>query len=267
MDVSRYKGIHQFGRDYAFMLENDTHALGSVDRALAENMVRLCAETEDFLYIGYSPPLATYEKGARPILERFATDAGACRGTNKDRIGRITKFCRDLAERTPDELDTMLFGGTEEEIIARGSDWCMDVARVGCALCQVSGVPARLVWLFDLSQAYSGHAIIEAFIEGVWGAVDPLNGILYGHPDGRMATTWELMNDEQLVLQSWEDSSSFYADPRQFGGAAVCNYPISFAFSLDYTASPLSDYTRRILEMAAASWPGGLRWLQEDGSE
>ena len=68
MDVSRYQGIHQFGRDYAFMLENDTHALGCIDRVLAEKMVRLCAETMDFLYIGYSPALATYEKGSRPML-------------------------------------------------------------------------------------------------------------------------------------------------------------------------------------------------------
>ena len=108
MDVSRYQGIHQFGRNYAFMLENDPHALGSVDRVLAEKMVRLCAETVEFLYMRYSPPLATYEKGARTKLERFATDAGACHGTRKDRIGRIAKFCRDLGERAPDELDEML---------------------------------------------------------------------------------------------------------------------------------------------------------------
>ncbi len=92
MDVSHYQGIHQFGRDYAFMLENDTHDLGSVDRVLAENMVRLCAETVDFLHIGYSPALETYEKGSRPMLERFAVDAGACHGTRKDRIERIAKF-------------------------------------------------------------------------------------------------------------------------------------------------------------------------------
>ena len=65
MDVSRYQGIHQFGRNYAFMLESDTRALDSVDRVLAENMVRFCAETVEFLYIGYSPPLATYQKGSR----------------------------------------------------------------------------------------------------------------------------------------------------------------------------------------------------------
>ena len=34
MDVSRYQGIHQFGRNYAFMLESDTHSLDSVDRVL-----------------------------------------------------------------------------------------------------------------------------------------------------------------------------------------------------------------------------------------
>ena len=76
----------------------------------------------------------------------------------------------------------MRFGGTEEQIIARGSDWCTDVVRVACAMCQVAGVPARLVSLFNLSQAHSGHDIIEVFSEGVWGAADPLNGLVYRPP-------------------------------------------------------------------------------------
>ena len=50
-DVSAYRGIAQFGKAYQTMLENDAHAPGSVDRALAEEMVRLCPETAEYLYI------------------------------------------------------------------------------------------------------------------------------------------------------------------------------------------------------------------------
>ena len=163
--------------------------------------------------------------GSRPALEAYVAETGASEGSPVDRVSRIVDFCHGLGERAVDDLDGMRFGGTEEQIVARGSDWCTDVARVACAMCQIAVVPARLVSLFNLDQAYSGHQIIEAFIEGVWGAADPLNRIVYRHPDGRPATTWNLMNYDQLVRGNWRSQSSFYADPRQFGAAAIINYP------------------------------------------
>lgn len=128
----------------------------------------------------------------------------------------------------------------------------------------MAGAPARPVWLFNLGQAYSGQAIIEVFSEGVWAAVDPLNGVVYRHPVGTPAPTGELMSDERLVRSNWEGRSSFYADPRQFEAAAICNYTIRRASDFDYTVSPLNDYTRRVLEMANPGWPGGLRWLHAE---
>ena len=244
MDVSSYQGIGQFGRAYRILLENDTHAPGSVDRVLAETMVRLCADTAEYLYTRYSPTCTEYEKGSRPVLERYVATAGESQGSSANRVAGIVNFCQSLEEQADDDLDEMRFGGTEEQIITRGSDWCVDVARVACAMCQVAGVPARLVWLFNLRQAYSGHEIIEAFDGRVWGAVDPLNGVVYRHPNGKPATVWELMNHERLVRGSWEGRSSFYADPRQFEGAAVCNYPIWRASDFDYTVSGLNDYSR-----------------------
>ena len=47
----------------------------------------------------------------------------------------------------------------------------------------------------------------------------------------------------------------------------ACNYPIWKASDLDYTVSGLNDYSRRVLEMADAGWPGGLRWLHRDVGE
>ena len=63
MDISPYQGIDQFGKAYRITLENDPHASGSVDRVLAETMVRLCTETADYLYKGYSLTCTRYERG------------------------------------------------------------------------------------------------------------------------------------------------------------------------------------------------------------
>ena len=134
MDISRYQGIGQFGKAYGIMLENDTHALGSVDRVLAERTVRLCAETAEYLYTGYSPTSARYEKGSRPLLEGYVANSATFQGTSADRVARIVDFCQSLAERAADDLDGMKFGGTEEQIVVRGSDWCDDIARVACAM-------------------------------------------------------------------------------------------------------------------------------------
>ena len=162
-------------------------------------MVRICADTAGHLYSRHTSTSVAYEMGSRPVLEAYVAEAGASEGSPSDRVSRILDFCHGLGERAADDLDEMQFGGTEEQIVARGSDWCTDIARVACAMCQISDVPARLVSLFNLEQAYSGHQIIEAFIEGIWGAADPLNRIVYRHPDGLLATTWELMNGDRLV--------------------------------------------------------------------
>ena len=265
MDTSRYQGTGQFGKAYATMLQNDPHAPGSVDCVLAERMVRICADTAEYLYTRYSPTSTDYEKGSRPALEAYVTEAAALQGSPADRVSSIVDFCHRLSERAAADLDEMRFGGTEEQIVERGSDWCTDVARVACAMCQIADVPARLVSLFNLSQAYSGHQIIETLIEGVWGAADPLNRIVYRHAAGQPATTWDLMNDDRLVRGNWWNQSSFYADSRQFGASAVINYPIGQKSRFDYTVSSLDSYNRSILEMANAGWPGGLRWLHGEG--
>ncbi|MBI3973567.1 MAG: hypothetical protein HY332_20020 [Chloroflexi bacterium] len=49
VDLAPYTGIGQFGAVYRYMLAHDAHAPGSVDRVVAERMVRLCPETAEYL--------------------------------------------------------------------------------------------------------------------------------------------------------------------------------------------------------------------------
>jgi hypothetical protein len=262
VDLSRYQGTAQFGRAYEIMLENDAHAPGSVDRVLAQRMIRLCPETAFDLYEGYTPTEVHYQKGSRPELERFAEEATADCHSDEERIEALARFCSRLGGKVADDdLDAMRLGGTEEEIILRGSDWCTDVARVACVLCQVAGFAARIVMLLDTNQAYGGHDIIEARRKESWGAVDPLTEVIYRHPDGRPASTWELMNQPGLIDAHSRGPSTLYTTPGQFRAAAVCNY---FAWewkTYDYTVSGVNSYYRSILEMSIRGWPGGLRWL------
>ncbi len=266
VDISRYQGLAQFGPAYRVMLENDAHARGSVDRVLMENMVRLCTETADYLYSEYTPTETFYSKGARPQLEHYVEKILQTCDSDEKCVESIARFTGGLQGRACQDLDLLEIGGTEEEIIARGSDWCADVARVGCSLCQVAGFPARIVYLVDTEKAYSGHVSMEVFRTGVWGAVDPLTDVLHRHSGGSPASTWALVNDTQLVERHFRGESTPYTTPGQFRAAAISNYFLREQTAYDYTVSGINEYYRSILEMSEQGWPGGLRWLHgEDG--
>ncbi|MCY3763537.1 MAG: hypothetical protein OXH50_20010 [Gemmatimonadetes bacterium] len=267
MNLAALTGPKAFGGAYRIMLEYDAHAPGSVDRELVGSMVRLCDETASHLYRSYTNLSVGYEPGSRPELERFLAEAESSEGGPVDRVAAIAGLTLGLAEKRPaGRLPEMRFGGTEEQIIARGSDWCADVARVGCALYQVSGFPCRMVYLFNLDAAYSGHVIVEVHRSGKWGAVDTSSGVIYQEEDGVPASTLELMNDAHLVKRH-AGPDAWYTNPEQFTAAGIANYNVCDFELYDYEVTGLNDYTRAVLSMADRGWPGGLRWLHGEANE
>jgi hypothetical protein len=224
-------------------------------------MVKLCPETQPFLYNGFTPTEVTADPGLRPALHSVWKDVVKECHTDEEHVEAIAAFTAGLGEGYNwDDIDRIITGGTEEEIIARRSDWCTDVARSACLLAQCGGIPARLVYLVNLIDPYSGHSIIEACRDGYWGAVDTSTAILYRHPEGTPATTWDLMTDPRLV-EAQRGPRASYTSVNQFTGAAIVNDSINDCHRYKYTVSGINDYYRSILEMANKDWPGGLRWL------
>ncbi|MSU00381.1 hypothetical protein [Tissierella pigra] len=157
-NLSAYKGINQFGRAYAIMLENDIHGKNSVDRVIFENMIRLCDDTKEYLYGDYTKKEIEYILGSRADLESLVYKLISEVTSVEDKIIKIVSFCSRLYEIIEsDDLDDMIFGGTEEHIIKRGSNWCTDISRVACILYQLIGLPSRIIQLFNIHYAYSGH--------------------------------------------------------------------------------------------------------------
>lgn len=260
MDVTPYQGLGQFGPEYRFLFENDPHAPGSVDRVLLSRMVRLCPQTAEFLYTGYTPTTTGYRRGARPRLEEIVRAATAGVASDEERVQAILAHCAERAAGAPQLPDDLRLGGTEEAILQRGTDWCTDAARAACALLQVAAIPARLVYLANVDRPYSGHAIVEAWRGERWGAADAVIGVVYRHEDGAPATTWELMQRPDLV-QAHRRPGASYSTPEQFRMAALANYFVGEAERYDYTESGINDYYRDVLEQALEGWPDGLRWL------
>jgi hypothetical protein len=235
-----WRGPGVFGPAYRAMFEAEPHPPGSVDRVLIEEMVLLGEKTRPRLYPPKRPEPPRYEPGSRPGLEGLVRDAT---------VAAISRFGRSLGASVPDGIEELVLGGTEEQIVARGSDWCTDVARVACALCQVEGIPARTVFLADVEAAYSGHAIVEAFHEGAWGAFDPLLDVVYRSAEGRPASVFDLACGPAGPITP------------QFRAAAIAEYPIAEASRHSYPVVEPNAYLRSILERSVRGWPGGLRWL------
>ncbi len=260
-EIARYLGEDQFGPAYRIMLAGDAHAPGCVDRVLLQRMIRLGAATVDYLYASYTPTTLRYRHGSRPELERLLGAATAGATAPEELVDGIARWCAVIAQAahsmSPDDLR---LGGTEEAIVRRGTDWCTALARVGCVLCQVAGLPARLVYLFNTTAAYSGHAIVEVLRWGCWGCVDVVHGVVYRHEDGMPASTWELQHAPHLIA-THRRLHGGYSSAAQFRGAAIVNYFVWEADQYDFTVSELNAYYRSILEQSVRGWPGGLRWL------
>ncbi len=261
-----YFGPRWFGRAYSRMMARDPHAAGSIDRRLLRSMIGLDERSAPYLYREYTSLVSPYRPGTRPRLERLAQGMVEG-GLPEAKVRAVARASRRLAERTAPALEDLRFGGTEEEIVARGSDWCTDLARVDCALYQVLGLPARLVYLADTGAAYRGHAVCEVYRGGSWGAVDPVGGSVYRAPNGSPASTWELMRHPKWIPVPRLGSEEGRTRRDQFGRAAVANYAVGPLRAGRYRVSRITPYYRSILRRSERGWPGGLRWIHgEDRS-
>jgi transglutaminase-like putative cysteine protease len=257
----RVVGPSWFGPRYAEMMRHDPHAAGSIDRQLLATAVGLDARTAPALYRPTPRPVPRYRAGSRPRLEAIARSVVATAAGDEARVRAIARFTAALGERAPASLEELRFGGTEEAIVARGSDWCTDVARVAAALAQVAGIPARLVQLADTERPYCGHTVIEAFRRGRWGCVDALTGVVYLDDRGRPASTWDLVRHPRWVARHGRAGRSTYSRVGQFRRCAIAHYRLLPAGAPNYRTSRINSYYRSILRMSEQGWPGGLRWL------
>ena len=79
---------------------------------------------------------------------------------------------------------------------------CQSNSRVFKALIAAHGIDAKAVAMLD-PDLNGTHSVVEVYYsKGPYGIVDPQNGIVYRHPDGRPATIQDLRNDQKLFLDN-----------------------------------------------------------------
>ncbi|MCL2396621.1 MAG: hypothetical protein FWC93_00990 [Defluviitaleaceae bacterium] len=262
------KGMDIFGRQYEMTYRNDTHADGSVDKMLFEQMVKLDDSTVGYLYDLYTDLSNRYVRGSRATLENIVD--GIKGETDYDTVNNIVLFCRKIVESCNISCKDMIFGGTEEEIIERGTYWCTNIARVACVLFQIAGLPSRMLITANTKFPYCGHNVAEVYYNQKWGVVDPNAGIVYKHEDGAPASAWEMHKNSEIanrvVFQEYphtknDGNSIFFSPGEQYESVGISNYYVDEKEKYSYETSRLNDFVGKIVEHSGRKWAGGLRWI------
>lgn len=167
-------GFDIFGKAYGYMFRNDLHDEHSVDYNFLKEMILLDSESDELLY-----DASKYTISNKIIHHECYEFAQQFKGSSWiESMRNILAYTSIMVRDFNLPFESMIFGGTEKEIIDRGTDWCTDIARVGCALLQCLNIPCRMVTLVNTKQAYNGHTVCEAIVDKQFIMCDFTYGVL-----------------------------------------------------------------------------------------
>jgi len=183
-------GYGVFGKAYEVMFAHDLHNPASIDHELMKNMILLDDQSAAILY----SRVVRHNYGGHELYQ-FAQQFKA--SIEKETIQNVLRYTQEIAAAFDTDFDDMLFGGTEKQILDRGTDWCSDMARVGAVLLQCLGIPCRMLYLANPGKAYNGHVVNEAFYEGRYGVVDFIYG--YQFYDRTPKSAFEIQRNPEIL--------------------------------------------------------------------
>ena len=224
-------GYGVFGKAYEVMYAHDLHNPASIDHELMKNMILLDDQSAAILY----SRVVRHNYGGHELYQ-FAQQFKA--SIEKETIQNVLRYTQEIAAAFDTDFDDMLFGGTEKQILDRGTDWCSDMARVGAVLLQCLGIPCRMLYLANPGKAYNGHVVNEAFYEGRYGVVDFIYG--YQFYDRNPKSAFEIQRNPEFLAASPESYQGL------FSAIAISEYD-PCAPGNNYSISRPNDYYLKLI--------------------
>jgi hypothetical protein len=170
-------------------------AVAGIDHWQANHFVVYRPETAKFLYEQYTPVKVSYRPGSLPLCEQVAARHTAGLSADREKALALLRamplICRHptmppLGGRVrPDR------GLLDEALLESGVGFCNEQARIFVRLCQVSGIPARMVFLFHADQR-TGHVVAEFYADGRWAMADASWMCAFPDEEGRLMSAAEL---------------------------------------------------------------------------
>lgn len=224
-------GYGVFGKAYEVMFAHDLHNPASIDHELMKNMILLDDQSAAILY----SRVVRHNYGGHELYQ-FAQQFKA--SIEKETIQNVLRYTQEIAAAFDTDFDDMLFGGTEKQILDRGTDWCSDMARVGAVLLQCLGIPCRMLYLANPGKAYNGHVVNEAFYEGRYGVVDFIYG--YQFYDRTPKSAFEIQRNPEILAAYPESYQGL------FSAIAISEYD-PCAPGNNYSISRPNDYYLKLI--------------------
>lgn len=251
-------GLRGWSEAVDILISNRIYRQNTVDAVLQDNAVVVAEDL--FEQLAAPPDLTLYQfnelRRRRTLLTMLADHFGAV--TNPlEKLRQLAHFTSNLENLFPSSEHPasrgyyasptdFWWGGTEEMVITKGSDWCNEVARVYCALTQVSEIASRLV--YTLSQNDS-HVIAECFIDNKWVLVDPLAPKVYTKSDGSLLSVVDMaIADPVQCIEYTAGRESYYVHEKFFQFMAVAEYRLIDSYQYDYGVSYCNEFYRKLLE-------------------
>jgi len=165
-----------------------------VDRYHANQFVMYRPETARYLYTDYTPLEVRYRPGLLPTYEKLAAEITTpdqsplekavsllIHGASRLRHPHMPPYGPEVR---PDR------NCDDESLLQSGVGPCNEQARVFIRLCQVCGIPARVIQLF-YSDTKSGHCIAEFYAEGEWRMADASWFCVFPNANGQLLSAKE----------------------------------------------------------------------------
>ena len=162
-----------------------------IDRYQANHFVWHTPETAAFLYTDYTPVKVSYRSGTLPGYEALVRKyTVGCKTETDQALALLTRAMPEACRHPgmpplapPTRADRNF---DDEALLASGSGWCNEQARVFIRLCQVSGMQARMIHLYG-----QNHTIAEFHADGHWVQTDASNQFVAADKTGRFLSAAE----------------------------------------------------------------------------
>jgi hypothetical protein len=194
--IRPFLGRHGLGKPWCDEAWPLAVCVAGIDRWQANHFVVYRKETAGYLYSEYTPGKIEYAKGLFPALEKAVAQYAKPGQSDRQRAMAL------LTEALPNHLrhpsipptcgDLRADRGLDDEgLWASGGGWCNEQARVFVRLCQIAGIPARMIFLF-YADGKSGHVVAEFFADGHWCMADASMCCAFPDDAGRLLSAAEL---------------------------------------------------------------------------
>lgn len=245
--------IQKIGFELSMLGTNYCYDNKTADWDSKVNQILYHEETIAYIYSDFSLTNTNYISGKRPILENLVDMICSNKKSDLDKVLAIVDYVyRGYKENNVDifpNKNLAILNAMEEEILKLGKVSCECHSRLIICLCQIAGLPARLVSNYscidptDDFKMKGGHTMVEVYIDGKWSLFDSDHGFFCVLDNKRIANLHEILSNPKLVSNQPEWVYHYYNKNKKWY-LSFHKYYLSEYSVMSYSNYSIHDYLK-----------------------